>query len=129
MTGILLLSRSRHERRLRMRVDPVERRLAKVEKLAEEIQEQAALLRSELGKAMPAQEMWGRMMFQLLEAVNLAGGEMPRDQMLEVARGLGYDARGVAGFYQKAFKLQGDVTVLTPDGKNRLEKLRLDYGN
>lgn len=59
----------------------------------------------------------------LLEALSQAGGMVSREKFLEIGRSLGYNPRGLGGFFVGAATLEkvGDIVRLTDRGSRLLE--------
>jgi hypothetical protein len=104
-----------------MRTDKVEKKLSAIERLADEIRDQARALREELGREEPAEVMWNRMILEVLAEIDKRGGKVPRKDVLEIGEKAGYDRQGMAGFYQQMLELREDgYAYLTDKGKERL---------
>jgi hypothetical protein len=108
-----------------MRADRIERKLARIERAANDVLEQLQQLRVELGRGESQGAMWRRMLHQVLDEIDKAGGEVPRKRVVEIGVAAGYDAHGLAGFYQQLLTLdENDVAHLTDKGRERLAQLR-----
>ena len=106
-----------------IRRDKIEHRLARIERLAREQLDQVGQLRGELGRGESADEMWARMLYQVLKEVDKRGGSVPREKLLEIGESAGYGRQGLAGHYQRLFRLEEGVTYLTEEGRKRLALL------
>jgi hypothetical protein len=106
-----------------MRRDKVEQKLAGIERSAREVLAQAQELRVELGKGESADDMWARMIRDVLAEIDKRGGSVPREEVLDIGEAIGYDRHGMAGFYQKMLKLEDGIASLTDFGKKKLERL------
>jgi hypothetical protein len=105
------------------RRDKVEQKIAGIERLGREILSQAQDLRVELGKGESADDMWARMIREVLAEIDKRGGSVPREEVLEIGEAAGYDRHGMAGFYQKMLKLENGVATLTDYGRAKLKRL------
>ncbi len=111
-----------------LRLLDVERRLERVERLLRAAADEARSARLDLGLEPTVEDRWARMMFQVLEELDRAGGEVTRQRFLDIGAEHGYNRRGMAGFYQQlvapapAYK-----TRLTEAGRERLRFLRERY--
>ena|SRR5206468_927247 len=113
-----------------MQLLDAERRLERIERLLRAAASEARSARVDLGLDFDrgGHDRWARMMFGVLDDLDRAGGEVSRQQFLEIGQKHGYSRRGMAGFYQQlvepapAFK-----TRLTATGVRRLGFLRERY--
>lgn len=88
-----------------------------------------ARVRSLLGddEGEPDDELFARRMLSVLREVDIRGGRVRRDELLDIGEAFGYGRRGMAGFYQELLRREGDDAVLTDEGRARLEHLRSRY--
>src|SRR4051794_15659758 len=107
----------------------VEERVARVERLLREAQDEIARLRLDLGVSVSAEERWARMMLGVLDEIDERGGSVPREEVLAIGQRHGYSRRGMAGFYQGILHLEAGVAHLTDAGRGRLAALRENYGD
>ncbi|MGH9195656.1 MAG: hypothetical protein ACRD1T_07955, partial [Acidimicrobiia bacterium] len=91
-----------------LRRDKIEQRLARIERLARDQLDQVAQLRQDLGRGESAEQMWARMLFELLAEIDRRGGSVPRGELLEIGESIGYGRQGLAGHYQRLLRLQDD---------------------
>lgn len=106
-----------------VRRDKVEQRLSRIERLAKATLAEVAQLREELGRGESAEETWARMLYDVLSEVEKRGGSVGREELLEIGESVGYGRRGMAGLYQRLFRLQGGRARLTEEGHTRLKTL------
>lgn len=112
-----------------LRRDKIDQRLARLERLANEQLEQVAQLREELGRGESSDDMWARMIYQVLSELERRGGSVPRNELLEIGQAAGYDRHGLAGYYQRMLRLENGMTYLTDAGRERLQALRARFGS
>lgn len=110
-----------------IRRDKIGQRLARLERLAKEQLEEIAQLRVELDRGESSDDMWARMIFQVLSQVEQRGGSVPRKEFLDIGQSAGYDRRGLRGYYQRLLRLEDGVVFLTDSGRERLHRLRIRF--
>jgi hypothetical protein len=111
-----------------LRLLDVERRLERVERLLRAAADEARSARLDLGLEPTVEDRWARMMFQVLEELDQAGGEVTRLRFLEIGAEHGYNRRGMAGFYEQLVEpAPAHRTRLTDVGRERLRFLRERY--
>jgi hypothetical protein len=107
----------------------VERRLERIERLLRAAAGEARSARIDLAHEHGPGERWARMMFAVLQELDGLGGEVSRQQFLQIGEKHGYNRRGMAGFYQQLVEPRPKYkTRLTADGRKRLRFLRERYG-
>src|SRR5205814_3497758 len=92
-------TRSSHEE-IDMDRTHIEERMARIERLLAQAQEEVVKLRQDLDVPVSAEDRWGRMMLGVLEDIETRGGTVPREEVLTIGEDHGYSRRGMAGFYQ-----------------------------
>jgi hypothetical protein len=106
----------------------VERRLERVERLLRAAVDEARSARLDLGLEPNPYDRWAKMMFAVLDEVDSLGGQVSRQEFLEIGERHGYNRRGMAGFYQQLVQPAPDFKArLTPNGRERLRILRERY--
>jgi hypothetical protein len=111
-----------------VRRDRVEQRLSRIERLAAATLKEVAQLRGEFGRAESAEELWARMLYDVLSEAETRGGSVSRGELLEIGESVGYGRQGMAGLYQKLFRLEGGRAHLTEEGHARLKTLGGRFG-
>jgi hypothetical protein len=112
-----------------MQLLDAERRLERIERLLRAAADEARSARLDLGHDRGGNDRWAKMMFEVLDDLDRAGGEVSRQRFLEIGEEHAYNRRGMAGFYQQLVEPAPDAkTQLTATGRRRLSLLRERYG-
>jgi hypothetical protein len=106
-----------------------EERLRRVEKLLAELIGEVAQLRDDLDLGEPDDDRRARRMWKVLEEVDRRGARVRQPELLDIGQEFGYRRRGMAGFYQELFALDGDSVRITEAGRDRLDALRRKFGD
>jgi len=72
-------------------------------------------------------DRWARRMLSVLAELDRRGGRARREEFLEIGATFDYAPNGMGGFYQGLVALDGNDTVLTDDGRARMQRLRKSY--
>ncbi len=77
-------------------------------------------------------ENWFRRAGAVLVEVDDRGGKVHVDQWREIGKKLGYDPRGLSGFFtgkMPSMRSDGDERIITPKGKRDAEQWREMFGD
>ena len=72
-------------------------------------------------------DRWARRMLSVLAELDRRGGRVTKTQFLEIGAKFDYAPNGMGGFYQGLVAMEGGETVLTEQGRARIDLLRKSY--